>query len=126
MITGTVRGREPIIPLRVSDSGPTSQQVEAAIDTGYNGFLTLSESLITALQLTFAGHRRGTLADGTVARLEVYLGTVNWHGQPKDVLVAQTVGIPLAGMSLLDGSRVTIDAVDGGDVTIETLPLKFP
>ena len=31
-------------------------------------------------------------------------------------------GGPLVGMSLLYGSRVTLDVVDGGPITIEPLP----
>ena len=76
---------------------------------------------MTALQLPFAGHRRGTLADGSVTRLDVYLGSVVWHGQPKDVLISQAAGTPLVGMSLLWGSRVGFDAHDGGAVTIEAM-----
>ena len=77
---------------------------------------------MTALQLPFAGHRRGTLADGSVTRLDVYMATVVWHGQPRDVLISQAAGMPLIGISLLEGSRLTIDVVDGGDVTIDELP----
>jgi len=68
------------------------------------------------------GHRRGTLADGSVTRLDAYLATVVWHGQPKGVLISQTAGTPLIGMSLLEGSRLTMDVVDGGKVILEELP----
>jgi len=77
--------------------------------------------LLTVLQLRFAGHRRGTLADGSVIRLDVYLASVVWQGRRKDVLISQAAGTPLVGMSLLDGNRLTMDVVNGGDVTIEEL-----
>ncbi|REJ87579.1 MAG: clan AA aspartic protease [Planctomycetota bacterium] len=122
MISGSVRNREAIIEIEVSAPGQPPQQVAAVIDTGYNGYLTLPGQLVTALRLPFVGQRRGTLADGSVTRLDVYLATVPWHGHPKEVLISQAAGAPLIGMSLLDGSRMTVDVVDGGDVTIDELP----
>lgn len=90
MIRGTIHNHEAIVELEVSGPGQPTQQIEAVIDTGYNGYLTLPSHLVTALQLPFVGHRRGTLADGSVARLDAYLATVVWHGQPKDVLKRKT------------------------------------
>lgn len=122
MINGNVRNREAIIELEVTDAGQSVQQVEAVIDTGYNGNLTLPYDLVTALKLPFAGHRRGTLADGSVTRLDVYLASVVWHGRQKDVLISQAAGTPLIGMSLLAGSCLKMNVIDGGDVSIEELP----
>ena len=107
MIRGTIRNRESIIELEVYGPGQPAQQIQAVIDTGYNGYLTLPGRLVTALQLPFAGHRRGTLADGSVTRLDVYLASVVWHGRQIDVLISQTAGAPLIGMSLLERSRLT-------------------
>ena len=122
MIRGRIRNREAIIELEVAGRGQLPQQIEAVIDTGYNGYLTLPSHLVTVLQLPFAGHRRGTLADGSVTRLDVYLASVVWHGRLKDVLISRTVGTPLIGMSLLEGSRLAMDVVDGGAVTLEESP----
>jgi clan AA aspartic protease len=94
MISGSIRNREAIIELEVSAAGQPPQQIEAVIDTGYNGYLTLPSQLVTAISLPFAGHRRGTLADGSVTRLDVYLATVVWHGRQKDVLISQASGTP--------------------------------
>ncbi len=122
MITGKVTAdREAIIELEIAGPSRQFQPVEAVVDTGYNGYLTLPGHLITALQLPFAGHRRGTLADGSVLLLDVYLATVLRHGKPEEVLICQAKGAPLAGMSLLRGSRLTVDVVEGGDVAIEEL-----
>jgi predicted aspartyl protease len=46
MISGRVRNREAIIELEVSGPGQPLQQVEAVIDTGYNGYLTLPSHLV--------------------------------------------------------------------------------
>ncbi len=124
MIRGKMRNREAIIELVVYDPNVAPRQIEAVIDTGYNGYLTFPSHLVTELQFKFAGHRRGMLADGNIIRLDVYLASVAWHGQSKDVLVSQAEGTPLVGMSLLEGSRMTMDVVDGGEVIIEELPLN--
>lgn len=122
MISGRIVNREAVIEFEVSAPGDRPQQIQAVIDTGYNGYLVLPGHLVMTLQLPFAGYRRGTLADGSVTRLDVNLASVVWHGQPKDVLISQATGTPLVGMSLLESSRMTMDIVDGGDVTIENLP----
>ena len=122
MITGRVTDSEAIIGVGVAGPGQPPRRVEAIIDTGYNGYVTLPSHLVSALELRFAGHRRGTLADGSVTVLDVYLAAVVWHGREQDVLVAQAAGTPLVGMSLLRGSRMTMDVLEGGDLTIEELP----
>ncbi len=54
--------------------------------------------------------------------LDVCLAKVLWYGQEREVLVLQADGGPLVGMSLLYGSRVMLEVVDNGDVTIDPLP----
>jgi clan AA aspartic protease len=122
MITGAIRNREAIIGLDVSGPGPLTQQTEAVIDTGYNGYLTLPPDLVARLQLPFAGHRSGKLADGSITVLNVYLGRVVWHERQKEVLIAEAAGAPLIGMSLLERSHLAMDVIDGADVIIEELP----
>ena len=57
MITGQIRNREAVIELDVSGSDHLPpQHIEAVLDTGYNGHLTLGKHLVAALQLRFAGH----------------------------------------------------------------------
>lgn len=119
MISGRIRRREAIIDLEVSGPGEASQHIEAVIDTGFNGHLTLPEHVVAALSLSFAGHRRGTLADGSVIRLDVYFAQVVWHGQQKEVLISEAAGKPLLGMSLLEGSQLTMNVKERGSVTIE-------
>jgi len=123
MITGRVTpDREAVIGIEVAGPSDRSHRIEAVIDTGYNGHLTLPSQLIGTLHLAFAGHRRGMLADGSDLLLDVYLATVIWHGKPREVLVSQAEGAALVGMSLLRGSRLKMDVVDGGHVAIEELP----
>ena len=123
MITGTVTpDREATIRLAVADSDKRLHEVEAVIDTGFNGFLTLPTDTVSALKLPLVGNRRATLGDGSTVVLDLYLATLAWNQQEREVLVMQAEGGPLVGMSLLYGYRVILDVGDGGAVIIDALP----
>lgn len=123
MITGVITpDREAVVSLVVIGPQGRQESVDAVIDTGFNGFLTLPSNLILRLGLVFHSPALATLADGTSILLRKHEGRLLWEGQPRDILVLEAAGGPLAGMSLLVGSRVTLDVVDGGAVTIERLP----
>ena len=122
MITGKITAnREAIIELEVIGSNQRREKVEAVIDTGFNGYLTLPNNLIRYLNLQRAGSRHVTLGDGNVVVLDVYLAMVLWHGQQREVLALQADGGPLIGMSLLYGNRVMLEVIDDGGVTIVSL-----
>lgn len=122
MIHGRVTAnREVIIELKVVSSTQQNEVLDAVIDTGLNGYLTLPANLVKRLKLRPAGDRRATLGDGTSVVLKVYLAKVIWHSHEREVLVLQAEGGPLIGTSLFFGNRITLTLVQGGDVTIEPL-----
>lgn len=108
------------VPLE--DGAARTVHILAAIDTGYNGSIALPSDFASSLSLPFAGFRRAKLANGSVVVMKAYTARVRWHGKLKNVLVADGAFAPIIGMGLIHGSRVTIDAIDGGDVTIVELP----
>jgi clan AA aspartic protease len=123
VITGVITpAREAVIRLRVFGAGRRAQEIDAVIDTGFDDALTLPRQVITSLRLPLAGPAQAMLADGSVVRLNYYRATVRWEGTPRRIMVLDAAGGPLVGMSLLYGSRVTLEVVDGGPVTIEPLP----
>lgn len=97
------------------------QLIDAVIDSGYTGFLTLPQDLIAALALPWTGVDRGTLGDGSEAIFRVYTATVIWDGQYRKIPINEAETDPLVGMSLLYGYEVRIQAVEGGKVYIESL-----
>lgn len=122
MITGTVNPyREPIIRLLVR--GPLGQEheIEAVVDTGFTGSLTLPPTLIAALSLPFRRRGRAILADGSECLFDVFEATVAWDGRPRRAAVDEADADPLVGMGLLHGFELNIQAVDGGRVTIQPL-----
>ncbi len=66
MITGVVTASwEAIIPLVLQSPAGDEYPLEAIIDTGFNGALTLPPALIAAAGLPLTGIDYATLADGT-------------------------------------------------------------
>jgi len=123
MITGRVTAqRDAMVRLVVLDRVHQPHDVDAVIDTGFNGFLTLPRTMVQTLQLPLAGNRRVTLGDGSMVVLDLYLATVLWDTQPREVLVLTAEGGSLMGMAMLYGHRVILHVVDNGDVLIDPWP----
>lgn len=122
MITGTVTAdREIVISLEAIGPDQSPVLLEAILDTGFNGFLTLPIDMLNALQASSAGTRRAELGDGNLVELDVYLVRIKWRDEEHEVLALRADVTPLVGMSLLWGSRVRFDAQDGGTATIEKI-----
>ena len=123
MIVGVVnQNLEPAVPLVVRTADGQDHEIEAVIDTGFSGFLTLPSTLVAALQLPWIGREDAMLGDGHVHPFDVYSGTVVWNGQPRNVEVNATDTVPLIGMAMIFRHELRIAAVNGGIVTIESLP----
>ena len=123
MINGKVTAnKEAVIALEVIGSNRKKEKIEAVIDTGFDGYLTLPSNLSSRLELQLAGSRRATLGDGNVVVLDTCFAKTLWHGQEREVLVLQSDSVPLVGMSLLYGNRLILDVINDGDVAIELLP----
>jgi len=76
MIIGVVKADEARIRLAVRGRQGREQQVDAVIDSGYTGALTLPPAVITLLGLRWQSTQRATLADGSTCLFQVYVGNV--------------------------------------------------
>jgi predicted aspartyl protease len=71
MISGQATATdEAVIPLLIRNHGGQTWKLDAVIDTGFTGFLTLPSAEIAALQLLFQQRQTYTLADNTQVRIE--------------------------------------------------------
>jgi clan AA aspartic protease len=123
VMTGQVTAdREAVVRLTVRGPGGIEREVDAVLDTGFTEYLSLPSSLIAALALPYQYAMPFVLADGSPVRVAVYDGAVVWDGQERVIPVHRTDSDALIGMSLLYGSRLLLDAVGGGPVTITPLP----
>lgn len=110
-----------MIRLPIRGGNAQEQEIEAVLDTGFDGYLTLSDALARTLGLSYHSQVVVTLGDGSERALRQYQATVVWDGQERDVLALATDGVPLIGMALLYGNDVFLHVVDGGHVTIQTV-----
>ena len=120
MIQGIVNDAyEAVVALSLR--GPTGQarDIEAVIDTGYSGFLTLPATLVTELGLPFAYIGRAFLANDDEVTFDVHDVTVLWDGQPRHIKADATGSTPLVGMLLLDRHDLNIEVESGGRVVIQ-------
>jgi clan AA aspartic protease len=121
MIAGTVKSDEARIRLKVRGWRGREYEVEAVIDSGYTGALTLPPALIMALGLRWRSVERATLADGSTCLFQVYVGKVVWDGKVRKILVDEANADSLVGMKLLRGHEVKMQVRARGKVTIKRL-----
>jgi clan AA aspartic protease len=112
---------EAMIRFAIGNKNGQLQTIEAVIDTGYTGFLSVPSEIIVILNLPWTGIDRVTLGDGSETTFEVYAGRIIWDGEYQDIPINESETDPLVGMSLLYGYDLRIQTVIGGIVTIEEL-----
>src|SRR5436190_16264135 len=104
MITGTVNSaREAVVRLTVQDPAGQEHEVEAVIDTGYNGALLLPPALVSTMSLPFRRRGRALLADGSETVFDIHEATVQWDYKPRRIPIDVADTDPLVGMALLYG-----------------------
>ena len=120
MIEGAVSADYEIIAT-LTILSPTGQtmEIDAIVDTGYNGFLSLPPALVTELELPFASVGWAYLADGSEATFNTYGVTALWDGQPRHVEADAVGDTPLVGMQLLDRHSLYVEVEVGGRVVIQ-------
>jgi clan AA aspartic protease len=112
---------EATIQLVVGNTDSQRQMVDAVIDTGFTGFLTLPLSVLTDLNLQAYRREEGILGDGSTCVFDVCRGLIIWGGELRRIDINESDTEPLVGMSLLYGYRIQLDAIKGGMVTIQAL-----
>ena len=122
MIRGSVSAdQQAVVDIEIIDGDGNPRLLEVILDIGFTGYLTLPSEAIEQLDLPFVGQRTFELANGELFRFDAYLAAVSWHGSLRDALVLQSDSTPLLGMTLIWGSRVTLDALTRGEVIFEQL-----
>ena len=122
MIRGRVsENRQALIGIEIADQQGRFQLLEAVLDTGFTGYLTLPTDFIRQLGLRHVGQRTFELASGDLYEFEAYLAAVSWHGTTRDALVLRSDSTPLLGMTLIWGRQITLEGRTNGEVTVEAL-----
>ena len=122
MMLGIVNQRcEAVLPIVVGNINGQRQVIDAVIDTGFNGFLTLPSTMIMTLDLPWSGSDVATLGDGSEALFDMYTANIIWDGNYQEIDIAESETEPLIGMGLLYGYRLQVDIIEKGKVTIVPL-----
>lgn len=122
MIEGVVNAAyEAIVTLLLRGPTGEAREIEAVIDTGYSGFLTLPSALVAEMGLPLRGRGRAFLANGDEEGFDVHGVTILWDGRPRFIEADAMGPVPLAGMSLLDMHDLSIQVRDGGRVVIQPM-----
>ena len=122
MITGIVTADLEAI-IRVSVRGPNGDReiIEAVIDTGFDGCLSLPPTLISRLKLPWRRRGLAMLADGSETIFDIHEGTIRWGSQSRRISVDSADTEPLIGMALLVGYELRMKVRRGGKVVIKPL-----
>ena len=115
---GIWRDRFPRLVLKLPDLGGP-QEIEFVIDTGFDGDLSLPESVVRQLDITILETRFVQLAGGLHQRCYSYEFFLEWNGQQQPVEVLTLDDNPLLGNGLWDKMLMQVENSEGGEVPIE-------
>jgi clan AA aspartic protease len=103
------------------DRRDRERSIDAVIDTGFTGWLTLPPELIAELRLLWRGFGHGILADGSECFYDIYQVSVLWDGRVRRIRVSEADMKPLIGMALMKGYELNMQVRSRGKVTIKPL-----
>jgi predicted aspartyl protease len=109
--------REAVVPITVENSRGASRTVQAVLDTGFTGFLTLTAHHIEDLALPSLGRERVLLASGDPHAAHTDPAAVVLAGRRYRIRVLQA-NESLVGMRLLWGRELRVECTDGGRVAL--------
>jgi clan AA aspartic protease len=124
MIVGAMNAqREAIVRLVVIGRRGQERQVEAVLDTGYTGSLTLPSAVVAALDLPFRGRGSVLLGDGSESEFDIHEASIAWAGERRLIAIDVAETDPLLGVGLLLGNELTVQVIAGGAVALQRLRL---
>ena len=111
MMQGYVNtGYEAVISLVIKHDSKL-KSINAVIDTGFTGFLSLPQSIIDELELPWSYSDFATLGDGSQTLFDVHNATIIWDGQFREIEINSADTDPLLGMKMLRGFRLQVDTI---------------
>lgn len=120
MISGQVNAyREAVVLLPIRNPQGRERAIEAVIDTGFNGYLTLPPDIIAELGLPFRRNGRAVLGDGSAVTFDIHEAVLFWDGRFRRIPVDAADTEPLLGVGLLYGHELSIQFIEGGSAVIK-------
>ena len=104
------------VPLELLRNGAI-HPVRFVVDTGFNGYLSVTSHLVRLLNLQVIDVQDGILADGRRDVFETVDIVVNWLDGPRRIR-AQVLGEPMLGTRMLNGCQIHGIWQPGSEITI--------
>ena len=125
MITGRVNASlEATVRVSLRSRQGGEKVIEAVIDTGFSGFLTLPSYLVEELGLTFLKRGQAVLGDGSSVVFDTYEAVILWNGRTRRIAIDAAEVDPLLGVRLLYGHEFSVEMIEDGDVVIQALSVS--
>lgn len=97
------------VAIRANAEQPT-KEVEAWIDTAFDGHFVFSGRIVQQLGLETLAETEAILADGSKVALQTYVCYLDWFGETIAAQVVENEGrFPLLGTGLLADRKLMID-----------------
>ncbi|MBI2808362.1 MAG: clan AA aspartic protease [Planctomycetes bacterium] len=123
MIPGVVTSKlEATVRFHILGANGQSQAIDAIVDTGFEGFLSLPSVTVASLGLPWIYQDRTELIDARTIPIDIHSAVVIWNGKLRSIDVQALGGCNLIGMRLLAGHDLAIRVTDGGAVSIDGIP----
>jgi hypothetical protein len=90
-------------------------------EAGPSGRLCRCRWIIAYVRLLYVKVPGRSCGINELESIQVPTPIVHWCGHTVEVLAVEADGGSLIGMALLRGHRLTVDVIDGGNVSIEKL-----
>lgn len=111
----------PIVTVEIVDDNGRLKSLQAILDTGFDGDLSLSEEAIRKHGLKTVGERDITLANGDVDSIPFCIGVLSYGTHKIEVIVLQMGEESLVGMAPFRDGKMALEVWNGGRVTV-----RFP
>jgi len=122
MISGTVTTTfDALVPLTLVNEDGIQRDIDAVIDTGFSGWLSLPLDLIDEMEFSWRHLAWVILADDSEAPCDVYDGAVFWNENTRRIPVDCGGQTPLIGMRLLENHMLQVMVTPNGSVTIDAM-----
>ena len=121
MIEGRINHQyEPVVTIAIVSPTGEPRELEAVVDTGFNGFIILPKDLVEELDLPFLNSSQAFLADDREVNVQVHQVILNWNGVRRTVRATASGTTALVGMQLMTDHRLEMDIRIGGTVQIHS------
>ena len=107
------------------------QPMNLLLDTGFNGEVEINADLLAKHDLATKPDHQLLTPDEVLMNSNIwdpkkpYEGTIEWGGRDRTAGIRPALGLGIEGMlgtRLLKWQRLTVDVIEGGAVTIESIP----